>query len=132
MTHREAFAQADTREFLNDSQRRVVHEVLTSRDRVHGLQGLAGSGKTTTLETIREGAELKGYKVEGFAPTSRAAGQLREAGIEATTLQSFLARKLDENLGQRHLYMLDESSLASSKQMRAFLQKVSPEDRAFW
>lgn len=50
MTEREAFAQADTRDFLNASQRRVVHEVLTSQDRVHVLQGLAGSGKTTTLE----------------------------------------------------------------------------------
>lgn len=129
MTEREAFAQADRRDFLNASQRRVVHEVLTSQDRVHGLQGLAGSGKTTTLETIREGAEQKGYKVEGFAPTSRAAGQLRDAGIEASTLQSFLGRKPDENPGQPRLYMLDESSLASSKQMRAFLQKVTPEDR---
>jgi conjugative relaxase-like TrwC/TraI family protein len=129
MTEREAFAQADTRSFLNDSQRRVVHEVLTSTDRIHGLQGLAGSGKTASLETIREGAEVKGYKVEGFAPTSRAVGQLREAGIEASTLQSFLARKVEDTPGQRHLYMLDESSLASSKQMRDFLQKVSPEDR---
>jgi ATP-dependent exoDNAse (exonuclease V) alpha subunit len=129
MTEREAFAQADTRSFLNDSQRRVVHEVLTSTDRIHGLQGLAGSGKTASLETIREGAEAKGYKVEGFAPTSRAAAQLREAGIEANTLQSFLARKVEDTPGQRHLYMLDESSLASSKQMRNFLQKVSSEDR---
>ena len=129
MTEREAFAQADTRSFLNDAQRRVVLEVLTSTDRVHGLQGLAGSGKTTSLETIREGAEAKGYKVEGFAPTSRAAGQLREAGIEASTLQSFLARKAETEPANRHLYMLDESSLASSKQMRDFLQKVSPEDR---
>jgi conjugative relaxase-like TrwC/TraI family protein len=129
MTEREAFAQADTRSFLNDAQRRVVHEVLTSTDRVHGLQGLAGSGKTASLETIREGAEAKGYKVEGFAPTSRAAGQLREAGIEANTLQSFLARKVEDTQGRRHLYMLDESSLVSSKQMRDFLQKLSPEDR---
>ena len=129
MTEREAFAQADTRSFLNDAQRRVVHEVLTSTDRVHGLQGLAGSGKTASLETIREGAETKGYKVEGFAPTSRAAGQLREAGIEASTLQSFLARKAEDTPGQRHLYMLDESSLASSKQMRDFLQRVSSDDR---
>ena len=129
MTEREAFAQADTRSFLNDAQRRVVHEVLTSTDRVHGLQGLAGSGKTASLETIREGAEAKGYKVEGFAPTSRAAGQLREAGIEASTLQSFLARKAEDTPGQRHLYMLDESSLASSKQMRDFLQRVSSDDR---
>jgi len=129
MTEREAFAQAETRNFLNDSQRRVVHEVLTSTDRVHGLQGLAGSGKTASLETIREGAEGKGYKVEGFAPTSRAAAKLREAGIEANTLQSFLARKTETEPASRHLYMLDESSLASSKQMRDFLQKVSPEDR---
>jgi conjugative relaxase-like TrwC/TraI family protein len=129
MTEREAFAQADTRSFLNGTQRRVVDEVLTSTDRVHGLQGLAGTGKTLTLETIREGAEAKGYKVEGFAPTSRAAGQLREAGIEAGTLQSFLARKVEDTPGQRHLYMLDESSLASSKQMRDFLQKVSLQDR---
>jgi conjugative relaxase-like TrwC/TraI family protein len=129
MTEREAFAQADTRSFLNDAQRRVVHEVLTSTDRIHGLQGLAGSGKTASLETIREGAEAKGYKVNGFAPTSRAAGQLREAGIEATTLQSFLARRVEDTPGQRHFYMLDESSLASSKQVRDFLQKVSPDDR---
>ena len=129
MTEREAFAHADTRSFLNDVQRRVVHEVLTSTDRVHGLQGLAGSGKTSSLETIRAGAEAKGYMVEGFAPTSRAAGQLREAGIEAATLQSFLARKVEDKPGQRHFYMLDESSLASSKQMRDFLQKISPDDR---
>jgi len=33
-----------------------------------------------------------GLSVEGFAPTSRAARQLNESGIEAGTLQSFLAR----------------------------------------
>jgi ATP-dependent exoDNAse (exonuclease V) alpha subunit len=117
---------------LNDSQRRVIEEVLTSSDRIHGLQGLAGSGKTTTLQTIREGAEASGYIVEGFAPTSKAAGQLREAGIEATTLQSFLARGQNHpsaDTANRHLYMLDESSLASTRQMRSFLGKLNPDDR---
>ncbi len=70
--------QANTRSFLHDSQRNAIEQVLNSTDRIHGLQGLAGSGKTTTLQTIREGAELSGYKVEGFAPTSKAAGQLRD------------------------------------------------------
>ena len=124
--------QAASRSFLNDSQRRVVEEVLTSSDRIHGLQGLAGSGKTTTLQTIREGAEASGYVVEGFAPTSKAAGQLREAGIDATTLQSFLARGQNHpsaDPANRHLYMLDESSLASTKQMRSFLSKLNPDDR---
>jgi len=82
-----------------------------------------------TEPELRLIAERNGYKVEGFAPTSRAAAQLREAGIEASTLQSFLARKTETEPASRHLYMLDESSLASSKQMRDFLQKVSPEDR---
>ena len=124
--------QAGTRSFLNDSQRRVIEEVLNSSDRIHGLQGLAGTGKTTTLQTIREGAEANGYVVEGFAPTSKAAGQLREAGIEAATLQSFLARGQNHpavDTANRHLYMLDESSLASTKQMRSFLVKLKVEDR---
>ena len=132
MTAERAREQANTRSFLNNSQRRVIEEVLTSSDRIHGLQGLAGSGKTTTLQTIREGAESRGYVVEGFAPTSKAAGQLREAGIEATTLQSFLARGQihpSADTVNPHLYMLDESSLASTRQMRSFLGKLNPDDR---
>jgi conjugative relaxase-like TrwC/TraI family protein len=133
MNRRQAAAQASTRSFLNSAQRSAIEEVLTSPDRIHGLQGLAGTGKTTVLSSIREGAELTGYAVEGFAPTSRAAAQLREAGISATTLQSFLARgsqgQVAGDPASRHLYMLDESSLASTKQMRAFLDKVGPHDR---
>jgi conjugative relaxase-like TrwC/TraI family protein len=121
--------QATSREFLNEAQQTAIREVLTSTDRVYGFQGLAGTGKTSTLAAIREGAEQGGYKVEGFAPTSKAAGQLREAGIEANTLQSFLARQKDAGPVSRHLYMLDESSLASTKQMRAFLEKIHPQDR---
>ena len=94
-----------------------------------GAQTLMGTFKTSTLAAISEGAEQGGYKVEGFAPTSKAAGQLREAGVEANTLQSFLARQKDADPASRHLYMLDESSLASTKQMRAFLEKIRPEDR---
>jgi len=124
--------QARTRELLNESQRQVIEEVLNSTDRVHGLQGRAGTGKTSVLVSIREGAEKSGYMVEGFAPTSRAAAQLREAGIDAGTLQSFLARN-ENRIGvdpeSRHLYMLDESSLASTRQMRSFLEKLKPQDR---
>jgi conjugative relaxase-like TrwC/TraI family protein len=133
MRQEDAAAHAHTREFLNPAQQRAIEEVLTSQDRIHGLQGLAGSGKTTTLEAIREGAERNGYAVEGFAPTSRAAGQLREAGIQADTLQGFLARGgVERSAGDpnaRHLYMLDESSLASTRQMQSFLEKIGPQDR---
>ena len=125
--------QAATREFLNPSQQSAIQDVLTSRDRVQGLQGLAGTGKTTTLASIREGAEKSGYAVEGFAPTSRAAQQLRDAGISADTLQGFLARGGQQQMAgdpdRRHLYMVDESSLASTRQMQAFMEKIGPQDR---
>jgi ATP-dependent exoDNAse (exonuclease V) alpha subunit len=129
MPIQKAIPLTETRPHLNTAQRKVIEEVLTSRDRVQGLQGLAGSGKTSALESIRQGAEQNGYAVEGFAPTSRAARQLRDAGIPADTLQGFLARSRNADPEQKHLYMLDESSLASTKQMREFLEKIGPQDK---
>lgn len=84
------------------------------------------------LSTIREGAEQKGYAVEGFAPTSRAAKQLRDAGIKANTLQRFLAGgglQAAGNPTSKHLYLIDESSLVSTHQMRDFLNKIGPQDK---
>ena len=83
---------------LNRAQKSVVEDVLSSPDRIQGIQGFAGAGKTTTLTVIRSAAERQGYQVEGFAPTSRAARQLNEAGIEAGTLQGFLARTANPDL----------------------------------
>jgi ABC-type uncharacterized transport system ATPase subunit len=79
----QAIAVADQYPHLNLAQKTVVDDVLSSPDRIQGIQGFAGSGKTTTLTIIRSAAERRGYHVEGFAPTSRAARQLNEAGIEA-------------------------------------------------
>jgi conjugative relaxase-like TrwC/TraI family protein len=133
MSRAQATELADRRPQLNAAQRGAIEQVFSSRDQVQGLQGLAGTGKTTTLAAIRHGAEQNGYAVEGFAPTSRAARQLREAGVPADTLQGFLARGGQKNAAadhsSKHLYMVDESSLASTRQMRDFLAKVSPQDK---
>jgi conjugative relaxase-like TrwC/TraI family protein len=126
----QAIAFADEYQHLNSTQRSVVEDVLSSSDRIQGIQGFAGSGKTTTLSVIRSAVEIQGYQVEGFAPTSRAASQLGEAGVEAGTLQGFLARSAaPAPPNQRHLYFVDESSLASTKQMRDFLSRLAPQDR---
>jgi conjugative relaxase-like TrwC/TraI family protein len=114
---------------LSTSQRAAVEEILSSRDQVTALEGAAGTGKTTSLAAIREAAERDGYKVEGFAPTSRAAHKLEEAGIESSTLQKHLARGAEEQSREKHLYVLDESSLASTKQMNEFLQRLNDKDR---
>jgi conjugative relaxase-like TrwC/TraI family protein len=80
-------------EHLSNSQHQAVEMILASRDQIVGLEGAAGAGKTTSLAAIRAAAENAGYTVEGFAPTSRAAYQLEEAGIRSTTLQHHLAQK---------------------------------------
>jgi hypothetical protein len=133
MSREQVLIHADTRPLLNPAQRAAIEQVLQSRDQIQGLQGLAGTGKTTTLESIRHAAEQNGYAVEGFAPTSRAARQLREAGIPADTLQAFLARGGQQQAAgdpsSKHFYMVDESSLASTKQMREFLYRISPQDK---
>jgi len=126
-----AIAVADQYSHLNRAQKSVVEDVLSSRDRIQGIQGFAGAGKTTTLTVLRTAAERWGYQVEGFAPTSRAARQLNEAGIEAETLQSFLARGQDRerNPEQKRFFFIDESSLASTNQIREFLSRLGPDDR---
>jgi conjugative relaxase-like TrwC/TraI family protein len=125
-----AIAVADRHPLLNWAQKSVVEDVLASPDRVQGIQGFAGSGKTTTLTVIRSAAESQGYQVAGFAPTSRAARQLKEAGIEAGTLQGFLTRTANPDLReQKHFYLVDESSLASTNQMREFFRRLGPQDR---
>jgi conjugative relaxase-like TrwC/TraI family protein len=118
-------------EQLNDSQRRAGEQILASRDVVQGLQGSAGVGKSTALRMVREAAEQQGYVVEGFAPTSRAAQQLRDVGISADTLQGFLARSRQPS-PDPHFYMVDESSLASTTQARDFLRKIDAGDRVLF
>jgi ATP-dependent exoDNAse (exonuclease V) alpha subunit len=130
MSIQDAVPLTEARVQLNQTQRKAIEQILTSRDQIQGLQGSAGSGKTTTLSVISHGAEQSGYAVEGFAPTSRAAHQLREAGVKADTLQGFLARVRNTNdPSRRHLYMVDESSLASTEQMRDFLRRIGPDDK---
>jgi conjugative relaxase-like TrwC/TraI family protein len=115
---------------LNPAQKSAVEHVLVSRDRILGIQGSAGAGKTTALRVVREQAEARAYRVEGLAPTSRASQQLEQAGIPAGTLQAFLARRREPDFAQeKRLFMVDESSLTSTNQMRTLLTRLGPHDR---
>jgi conjugative relaxase-like TrwC/TraI family protein len=122
-------ATEDRHPELSPAQRSAVDDIFVSREKITGLDGIAGAGKTTTLAVVREGAEAQGYTVEGFAPTSRAAHKLAEAGIETSTLQHHLARGEQPDSGEKRLYVLDESSLASTRQMHEFVTRLHPNDR---
>ncbi len=119
----------DRRTELSPAQLRVVDDIFVSREKIVGLDGIAGTGKTTTLAVIKEGVEAEGYKVEGLAPTSRAAQKLSEAGIDTSTLQRHLARGEQPDTGEKKLYVLDESSLASTRQIHEFLERLHARDR---
>ena len=122
---------------LNEGQKEAVRVALSSKDRVIGIQGYAGTGKTTMLKRFRDLSGRNGYTLKGLAPSASAAKTLREeAGITTETLQRFLAR--DTGLiegratqkglnGVRHkmsktVLVVDEASLASTEQMRDLLK----------
>ena len=76
---------------LTPGQREAVRTVLLSEDVVVGVQGHAGSGKTTMLCEVKE--LLGARPIQGLAPSAAAARVLgSEAGIPSTTLQWFLTR----------------------------------------
>ncbi len=114
---------------LSNGQRAAIDDILTSRDRITALEGAAGAGKTTALAAVRDAAERDGYQVKGFAPTSGAARKLQEAGIESSTLQKYLQHGAEEQHAGKHLYILDESSLASTRQISDFLHRLQQQDR---
>ena len=76
---------------LTKGQKEAVRTVLLSDDLVIGVQGHAGSGKTSMLREVKR---LLGQRtVLGLAPSAAAARVLeREAGIISCTLQYFLTR----------------------------------------
>ena len=76
---------------LTEGQREAVRTVLLSNDLAVGVQGHAGSGKTTMLREVK--ALLGDRTIQGLAPSAAAARVLsREAGIPSRTLQHFLTR----------------------------------------
>ena len=133
-TRAEAIQITEQHPHLNRAQKNVIEDVLSSSDRIQGIQGYAGVGKTTALTALRSAIEVQGYEVQGFAPTSRAARQLREAGLEAGTLQGFLNATPKSGVApeRRQFYFVDESSLASTNQVRAFLERLGPNDRVLF
>ena len=116
---------------LTRGQRAAVDAIARSPDWLIGVQGHAGSGKTTML---RAAATLPGMsRMHGLAPSSAAVRALaRGAGIETRTLQWFLTRFDDLSDAERlargreayagSVLAIDEASMIGTVQMEALLR----------
>ena len=125
---------------LTAGQKDAVKLILSAKDRTVGVQGYAGTGKTTMLNRARALAEKKGWRMAGLAPSASAAQTLAaEAGIPTETLQMFLARNAGVAEGRltrkgaremrgafaKTILVVDEGSLASTVQARDLLRIAS-------
>ena len=78
---------------LTAGQKEAVKLVLSEKDRVVGIQGYAGTGKTTMLKRTKSLAGKRGWRMIGLAPSASAVQTLAaESGMQSETLQRFLAR----------------------------------------
>lgn len=113
-----------------EGQKEAIITVLATEDRYVAVQGMAGTGKTTMLRSLKEMAQEQGYTVRGMAPTGAASKVLaRETGIVTDTVSMFQIkeRQLQKDIEfakqfapdfQRkpEIWMVDESSFLSQRQ----------------
>lgn len=82
---------------LNAGQLDAAKLILGTNDRFVGVQGYAGTGKTTMLNVVKAVAEEQGYVVRGLAQSASAAATLEaETGIKSQTVESFLLERQRE------------------------------------
>ncbi|PKE27587.1 conjugal transfer protein TraI [Rahnella sp. AA] len=120
---------------LTAGQKAATTLILQSADRFTAVQGYAGVGKTTqfravkaALDTLPEGERPL---IVGLAPTHRAVKEMRDVGIEAQTIKSFVvdwqqrtAAGEDVRYGNT-LFLIDESSMVGNQDTAAAYRAIT-------
>lgn len=126
---REVFAWALQRGLYVD-QMQVAVQTLTAKDWLTAIEGKAGATKTTTIGALRELIEQQGVAVHGFGPTTGSVRALAEAGVTTRTVASLLASQASRGQSEplpRSVWIIDESSLLSTRQVHGLLQRAQEE-----
>ncbi|WP_454884255.1 MobF family relaxase [Sphingomonas oryzagri] len=106
---------------LTPHQEQALVRIATTRDRVTGVQGVGGAGKSTLVGILNRAAE-PGTEMLALAPTSSAAANLGEmAGIPSRTVASLLATG-GHGITDRHVLVLDEAGQLGSRQAIRMLE----------
>lgn len=109
-------------DFLNDDQRKAMHQLLNSPDQVTILRGGAGVGKTSLLTEINTAVKEKGQKLIALAPSSQATKQLLKKGFEADTIAGFLINNKKQQELKNNVLLVDEAGMTGIKTMSQLLQ----------
>ncbi len=116
-----------SRATLGDDQADAVRALATAGDAVSVLVGPAGTGKTYTLDALRDTLERAGHQVIGAAPSARAALEL-EAGahIPSATLHRQLGRwaRGEDTPNPATVLVVDEAAMASIRDLEAVVTRV--------
>ena len=104
---------------LTEEQRAAVEHVLSSRDRVIGIKGRAGTGKTTLMREAIGAMRGRGNQVLVMAPGSETAREVlpREGFPEACTVAQLLTDERLQNASKGAVWWVDEAGLLSSRSM---------------
>lgn len=106
---------------LTPQQEQALVATALTRDRVTGIHGVAGAGKSMLVGTLREAAEPETAFI-ALAPTSSAAANLGEgAGIPSRTVASLLAGG-GRGLTPNHVLVLDEAGQLGNRQALRVLE----------
>ena len=109
---------------LNGGQTDAAKHILETQDRFVAIQGVAGAGKTTAMECVREQAEASGFQVIGLAPTHKAARELRDAGIKDVYTVARISASMIKNVDDKTLFIVDECSMISATAMAALAKQI--------
>lgn len=111
---------------LSAEQRASVLHILGPSG-LSSVVGLAGSGKSTMLETARHAWEAHGCRVHGAAISGKAADGLQSAsGIESQTLASLEAswENGNEPIASGDILVVDEAGMVGTRQMMRVVRKM--------
>ena len=124
---------------LSKGQKEGVSLILSTKDRFVGIQGLAGVGKSTMLDQAQQISKMEQalntnnqqIKFMGLAPTHQAVDELQAKGIQSQTSQRLLtdvfkasSKEIKEKY-QNTIFLLDESSMVTNKDMLKFFEFVN-------
>ena len=106
---------------LSKGQKNAAILLLSSQSRIVGIQGTAGTGKTTMLKTALPLARQAGLTTIGIAPSGAAVQELAATSMfdKVMTTQQFL---LTPHGHSSTMLIVDEASMVDTKNMLGIMQ----------